>query len=50
MLLADAHAPANLRINASAQMVEELYTTYGVSEGDAMFRSPEDRIVMWGQS
>lgn len=49
-LLADAHAPANLRVNASAQMVEEFYSTYGASEANKMFLAPKDRIVMWGQS
>ena len=48
LLLADAHAPANLRVNASAQMVEEFYSTYGVAEGDAMYVAPDDRIAMWG--
>jgi len=50
VLLTDAHAPANLRVNASAQMVEEFYSTYDATEGNAMYLAPEMRIAMWGQS
>jgi putative endopeptidase len=49
-LLADAHAPSNLRVNASAQMFEEFYATYGAADGNAMYLAPEDRITLWGKS
>ena len=49
-LLADAHAPSNLRVNASAQMLEEFYATYGAADGNAMYLAPEDRITLWGKS
>ncbi len=48
LLLADVHAPANLRVNASAQMVGEFYSTYDVAENDTMYLAPKERIVMWG--
>ena len=50
VLLVDAHAPANLRVNASAQMVDEFYSTYGAAEGDAMYLAPENRVAIWGKA
>ena len=50
VLLVDAHALANLRVNASAQMVDEFYSTYGAAEGDAMYLAPENRVAMWGKA
>ena len=50
LLLTDAHAPANLRVNASAQMFEEFYGTYGAASGNEMYLAPENRIAMWGKS
>ena len=50
VLLLDVHAPANIRINASAQMVDEFYSTYDATEGNAMYLAPENRIAMWGKA
>ena len=50
MLLVDAHAPSNLRVNASVQMLDEFYDTYGASAGDAMYLAPDERITMWGKT
>ena len=50
MLLVDAHAPSNLRVNASVQMLDEFYDTYGASSGDAMYLAPDERITMWGKT
>jgi len=49
-LLTDAHAPSNLRVNASAQMTGEFYDTYGAAAGNAMYLAPENRIAMWGKA
>jgi len=37
----DVHAPAKLRVNV------HFFTTYDVKEGDGMWRSPEDRVIIW---
>ena len=50
LLLADAHAPANLRVDASAQMLDGFYETYGAAEGDDMYLAPESRVAMWGKA
>lgn len=48
LLYVDVHPLDNLRVNVSAQMFDEFYSTFGVVEGDGMYLAPEDRIIMWG--
>ena len=50
LLLIDAHAPNNVRVNVNAQMFEEFYDTYGAAEGNTMYLAPEHRLAMWGKS
>ena len=47
-LAADMHAPSNVRVNASAQMCDELYAAFDIGVGDAMYLAPEERILLWG--
>ena len=48
LLTLDVHPQSNLRVNVSAQMLDELYDALGVAEGDGMYLAPEERIVIWG--
>lgn len=50
VLLRDAHAPANARINVSSQMTDAFYGAFDVSEGNGMYLAPEERIALWGES
>ena len=48
MLLAvDVHAPNKLRVNVQVPNFPEFYETFEVKEGDAMYKSPEERITVW---
>ena len=43
----DEHPLSHLRINATVQQFDEFCETYGVEEGDLMYLSPENRILIW---
>ncbi len=43
----DVHAPSKLRANIQLQNIDEFYTTFGITEGDGMYRAPEDRVSIW---
>lgn len=47
-LLLDAHPLDNLRVNVNAQMFDPIYDKLGVTEGDAMYLAPNERINIWG--
>ena len=47
MLSVDVHAPNKLRANIQVQNFEEFFETFGVVEGDGMWRAPEDRVQIW---
>ena len=48
MLLAvDVHGPSILRANMPPRNFSEWYTTFGVTEADQMYISPEKRVVIW---
>lgn len=49
MMQMDNHAPSYLRVNVFCQMMPEYAETYGVTEGDGMYVSPKDRLVIWGK-
>lgn len=44
----DVHPLSNLRVNVNAQMFDAFYDTFDVEEGDGMYLSPKERIVIWG--
>ena len=50
LLYIDHHALNNLRVNVSAQMFDEFYSTYNAAEGNAMFLAPENRLAIWGEN
>jgi putative endopeptidase len=43
----DPHAPPLLRINGPLSNLIGFYQTFNVTEGDAMFRKSEDRVLIW---
>ncbi len=43
----DVHAPDKIRANIQVQNFEEFFETFGVTEGDGMWRAPEDRVALW---
>lgn len=47
-LLIDTHPFGNLRVNVNAQMLDEVYEAFDIVEGDGMYLTPEERIVIWG--
>ncbi|MGT2910124.1 M13 family metallopeptidase [Streptococcus cameli] len=48
MLIAiDVHAPGKCRTNVTLTNFEEFHTEFEVQEGDPMWRSPEERVVIW---
>lgn len=46
MASVDVHAPAKLRVNVQVPNFDDFFTTYDVKEGDGMWRSPEDRVII----
>ena len=42
----DVHAPAKLRVNVQVPNFDDFFTTYDVKEGDGMWRSPEERVII----
>ena len=47
IIATDVHAPNKLRANFQPAMLDVFYETFGVVEGDPMYRPPEDRVVIW---
>ena len=43
----DVHAPAKLRTNVQLPNFDDFFKTFDVQEGDGMWRSPEERVVIW---
>lgn len=43
----DVHPLAFYRINIGLQQFDEFYETYGITEGDGMYVSPQRRIKVW---
>ena len=46
----DVHAPAKLRVNVQVPNFDDFFTTYDVKEGDGMWRSPEERVIIGKES
>ena len=46
-LLQDVHSPAKYRVNGPFADVDEYYTTFGIKEGDKMFRPDSLRVRIW---
>lgn len=43
----NVHAPGRFRVVGPMSNMPEFYRAFGVKEGDAMWRKPEDRIEIW---
>lgn len=43
----DVHGPAKLRVNLQVPNFADFFTTFDIKKGDAMWREPADRIVIW---
>ena len=46
-LSSDEHPPNCARVNMTVQQFQEFMDAFGVSEGDGMYLSPEDRVAIW---
>lgn len=43
----DTHSPGIIRVNAVLSAMDDFYETFGVRDGDGMYRKPEDRPHIW---
>ena len=43
----DVHPLEFLRVNVGVQQFDEFQKAFGVTEGDGMYLSPKDRILVW---
>lgn len=47
LIKTDYHPMTCVRINCTLQLYDEFYETYGIEEGDGMYRAPEERFKVW---
>lgn len=47
MATVDVHAPGEWRTNVTLTNFDEFHQEFGVTEGDLMWRRPEDRVIIW---
>ena len=43
----DVHSLGCNRVNVSLRNLEPFFEAFGIAEGDAMYRAPEDRVTIW---
>ena len=43
----DIHSAGHIRTNSVVQHIDDWYELFGVTEGDALYLAPEDRITIW---
>ena len=43
----DPHAPSKVRVNFVSSMLDSFYDVYGITEKDAMYVAPEERVSIW---
>lgn len=46
-LKADPHSPEEFRVNGVVRNMDAWYDAFGVTEGDALYLPPEDRVSIW---
>ncbi|MDO4900304.1 M13 family metallopeptidase [Actinomyces sp.] len=47
LLTIDPHAPAEFRCNGIVRNVDAFYEAFGVSQNDALWLAPEERVTIW---
>ncbi|MFJ8895400.1 M13 family metallopeptidase [Leifsonia sp. NPDC102414] len=47
LLAIDPHSPNEFRCNQIVRNIDGFYDTFGVSEGDALWLAPEQRVTIW---
>jgi putative endopeptidase len=47
LLSIDPHSPAEFRCNQIVRNIDVFYATFGVTERDALWLDPEDRVTIW---
>lgn len=43
----DPHSLGSLRVNATLRNLQPFFDAFGITEGDKMWRNPEDRVIIW---
>jgi putative endopeptidase len=43
----DPHSPAEYRVNGIVRNMPEFYEAFGVTQGDALYLPPEERVKIW---
>jgi putative endopeptidase len=43
----DPHSPNEFRCNQIVRNIDDFYTAFGVTESDALWLTPEDRVTIW---
>ena len=43
----DPHSLGRYRVNATLRNIEEFFETFGIREGDGMWRPQEERVIIW---
>lgn len=41
------HSPPEFRVNGVVRNMDEWYAAFGITEGDALYLAPEDRVSIW---
>ena len=47
LLTVDPHSPAEFRCNEIVRNVDAFYEAFGVSQEDALWRDPAERVIIW---
>jgi len=47
MIYNDSHPLAMLRVNNDLNQFQKFLDTYGITEGNAMYVAPSDRLIIW---
>ncbi|EFN7779690.1 M13 family peptidase, partial [Escherichia coli] len=46
-ILTDEHSPNQFRANGVVRNIDDWYTAFGVSKGNALYLEPENRVMIW---
>ena len=47
LLSIDPHSPNEFRCNQIVRNIDEFYETFGVTESDALWLAPSERVTIW---